>query len=157
MRILVVSDTHGNDAALLKAYGAAGAFDVVMHLGDGERDMELLTSLDDTLPQVVVAGNCDLASTQPRERICSFKGLRLLVCHGDRYGVKAGLSRLVEHGREVGVDAVLYGHTHVANIVQVDGLWLINPGTLTAASSFHSYAMLEITEAGLNATIHPLT
>ena len=156
MRILLVSDTHGNQAALLRAHEAAGQCDAVIHLGDGEQDASLLEAVDDQIQLFQVAGNCDLGSTAPRELICTFGKVRLLLCHGDRYGVKTGLSRLIERGQSAEVDAVLYGHTHLAQSVEQEGLLLVNPGTLAAPASYHSYAILEITEAGITATIHPL-
>ena len=156
MRILLVSDTHGNQTALLQAHEAAGQCDAVIHLGDGEQDASLLAAVDDQIQLFQVAGNCDLGSTVPRELICTFGKLRLLLCHGDRYGVKTGLSRLIERGQSAEVDAVLYGHTHLAQSVEQEGLLLVNPGTLAAPASYRSYAILEITESGVTATIHPL-
>lgn len=156
MRILLISDTHGNQAALLRAHEAAGQCDAVIHLGDGEQDASLLEAVDDQIQLFQVAGNCDLGSTVPREQICTFGKVRLLLCHGDRYGVKTGLSRLIERGQSAEVDVVLYGHTHLAQSVELEGLLLVNPGTLAAPATYHSYAILEITESGITATIHPL-
>ena len=155
MRILLISDTHGNQTAVVKAYQAAGNVDTVIHLGDGAADGALLATIA-SCPVVQVAGNCDPGSTAPRELVCEWHNSRLLLCHGDRYGVKTGLSRLIERGLENGVDAVLYGHTHLAQVEQRDGLWLINPGTLIQSAPFHSYAVLEINSDGLQAMIHPL-
>lgn len=156
MRILLVSDTHGNQTDLLKAHEAASHCDAVIHLGDGEQDALLLEAIDDQIQLFQVAGNCDLGSTVPRELICSFGKVRLLLCHGDRYGVKSGLSRLIERGHAAKVAAVLYGHTHLAQSIEEDGLLLVNPGTLAVPAPFKSYAILELTESGISATIHPL-
>ena len=156
MRILLVSDTHGNQTALLKAHEAADSCEAVIHLGDGEQDTLLLEAVDNQIQLIQLAGNCDLGSTMPRELVCEFGKVRLLLCHGDRYGVKTGLSRLIERGHAAAVDVVLYGHTHLAQSVELEGLLLVNPGTLAAPATFQSYAILEITETGVNATIHPL-
>jgi putative phosphoesterase len=156
MRILVVSDTHGNQSALFMVREAAGPVDAIIHLGDGEADAALLSAVED-IPLLRIAGNCDLGSSAPRELVCEWKGVRLLLCHGDRYGVKTGLSRLIERGIAAGVDGVLYGHTHQVLAEQHDGLWLINPGTLTYPAPVHSYAILNITVTGLEVTIHFLS
>jgi uncharacterized protein len=153
MRILLISDTHGNQTALLKTYSTVGNVDAIIHLGDGEADGALLSAIENR-PVIQIAGNCDLGSTAPRELICEWKNLRLLLCHGDHYGVKSGFSRLIERGHKTGVAAVLYGHTHLARIDQHDSLWLINPGTMNHETSFRSFALLEITEKGLQASIH---
>ena len=39
MRILVVSDTHGNDSSLRRAILAQPKAEVVIHLGDGEEEL----------------------------------------------------------------------------------------------------------------------
>lgn len=155
MRIFLISDTHGNQSAVLKAYAAVGKVDTIIHLGDGEADSSLLSAIADC-PVLQIAGNCDAGSRAPRELICEWENIRLLLCHGDRYGVKAGFSRLIERGHETGVDAVLYGHTHLARIEQHDGLWLINPGTMNHQATFHSFILLEITDSSLQATIQPV-
>jgi putative phosphoesterase len=156
MRILVISDTHGNQAALFRAHEAAGRIDAVIHLGDGEADAALLSTIEN-IPVLRIAGNCDLGSTAPRELVCEWNSVRLLLCHGDRYGVKAGLTRLIQRGHATEADAVLYGHTHNARVEESGGLWLINPGTMTYPAPVHSYAILELTTDGLKATIHPLS
>ena len=50
--------------------------------------------------------------------------------HGHRHGVKQDTGRLLRDARASGVQAVLYGHTHVMNCYQEpDGLWVLNPGS----------------------------
>ncbi len=155
MRIMVVSDTHNNQAALFNAYQVAGTVDAIIHLGDGETDAQIL-ALAEEIPLFQVAGNCDIGSTAPRELFLELEGSHLMLCHGDIYGVKKGLSRLIKRATESGADAVLYGHTHLAQAERHEGLWLINPGTLTAQSELYSYAILEINSGCLNATIYQL-
>jgi putative phosphoesterase len=155
MRIMVVSDTHNNQAALFNAFETAGTVDAIIHLGDGETDAQIL-SLAEEIPLFQVAGNCDIGSTAPRELFFELEGLHLMLCHGDIYGVKKGLSRLIQRAVEYGADAVLYGHTHLAQAEKHEGLWLINPGTLSSQAEFHSFAIIEIDSGCLNATIYQL-
>lgn len=156
MRLLIVSDTHGNDTALIKAYDQAGLIDGVIHLGDGEQDTLLLETLIEG-SILKVAGNCDLGSSAPRELLVTLEGRRILLTHGDRYTVKSGLAQLVARGKDAGADLVLYGHTHLARIEEQDGLLLLNPGTLWSCSSFQSYAILETNANRLKTTICELT
>ena len=51
------------------------------------------------------------------------------ITHGHKYGVKMGLNNIFYKGKEVEVDAVLFGHTHIKIISKEDGLWIINPGS----------------------------
>lgn len=155
MRILVVSDTHGNDTGILQAHRTVQPVDLVVHCGDGESDACLLEAVE-AVPVLRVAGNCDVGSRAPRELLGEWKGKKILICHGDRYGVKTGLASLVARGQTLGAHAVLFGHTHHALSEEYQGLLLLNPGTLFIRAPFRSCALLEITDAGLLATIHPL-
>jgi putative phosphoesterase len=53
-------------------------------------------------------------------------------------------ARLV--GAFPGCDAVVYGHTHVPEASQVDGVWVLNPGSPTErrGAPAHSMLVLEI-------------
>lgn len=156
MRILVVSDTHNNEAGILQAVELFKPLDLLVHCGDGEADSRMLEFVED-IPVARVAGNCDIGSTAPRELLQIWKGVRVLICHGDRYGVKTGLAGIEARGLEAGVDIILFGHTHLALIEKRAGILLINPGTLFRQAPFHSCALLEIRDAAdLQATIHHL-
>lgn len=155
MRILVVSDSHGNDGMLFRAHQQAGSIDAVIHTGDGEMDAQLLEEIlgDGVLR---VAGNCDHGSTAPRELQITLAERRILICHGDQYLVKSGLERLLSHGKQCGAEVILFGHTHLALSEQRDGIQLLNPGTLWGRAPFLSYGILEITPQQISATIHQL-
>ncbi|NJD39715.1 MAG: metallophosphoesterase [Geobacter sp.] len=155
MRILVVSDSHGNQDNLHKARELAGQIDAIVHLGDGEDDAAILAAVED-VPVLQVAGNCDYGSLSPRERLETLAETRLLLCHGDRYGVKLGLAQLIERARSCDATVVLYGHTHQAMVEYYDGIWLINPGTLWGRAPFLSYALLELSPDDVSAVIHKL-
>ena len=150
MRVLVISDTHGDVNRAFKAHTLAEPVDVIIHLGDGSADADLLR---DTLDVTVinVAGNCDPGSNAPRELVWECEGMRLLLTHGDAYLVKSGLGRLRQRAEEVGVDAVLFGHTHQALLENNSGLLLLNPGTLSSFSNHRSYAVLILSPEGMTA------
>ena len=57
-------------------------------------------------------------------------GVRLYMTHGHIHRVKQTLSLLMKDARAAQVQAVLYGHTHVADCHrEEDGLWVLNPGS----------------------------
>lgn len=155
MRILVVSDSHGNDGLLFRAHQQAGPVDAVIHTGDGEEDARFLEETLD-IPVLRVAGNCDHGSPAPRELQVVLAGRRILIVHGDRYQVKSGLEQLMNHARQVNAEVILFGHTHLALAEQRDGIQLLNPGTLGERAPFLSYGILELTPQGIIATIHQL-
>ena len=43
----------------------------------------------------MVPGNCDFGLRVPAEITLEVEGLRVLITHGNRYGVKSGLGRLI--------------------------------------------------------------
>jgi putative phosphoesterase len=155
MRILVISDTHGNYPLALRACELAEPVDTVIHLGDGGDDAGLIHhALGINL--IRVAGNCDHGSTGPREMLWECEGKRLLLAHGDRYGVKNGLGRLEQRGIEARADIVLFGHTHCATIITLSGILFVNPGTLMRSERQTTYAVLEISSAGVTANLHEI-
>lgn len=156
MRILVVSDTHGNKEGICKAHQLVQPIDLVIHCGDGEADTWLLESIVST-PVIRVAGNCDFESSAAKELLHEVCGRKILICHGDRYGVKSGLSRLAARGREVAADVVLFGHTHQALLDDNHGLLLLNPGTLYQLVALKTFALLEIGKKELKGELLPLS
>jgi putative phosphoesterase len=152
MKILVISDTHGNFPLAFKACEIAEPFDTLIHLGDGADDAALLESTLN-VNVIHVAGNCDLGSASPRELLWECEGKKLLLVHGDAYGVKSGLARIEKRAGEVGADAVLFGHTHRATVTTLSGILAVNPGTLMRASQQTTFATLEITPLGITADL----
>ena len=150
MKVLVISDTHGDVNYAFTAHTLSEPVDVIIHLGDGSADAELLRETLD-VPVINIAGNCDPCSNAPRERVWECEGKRILLTHGDAYQVKCGLVRLRQRAEEIGADAVLFGHTHHGVLEHHDGLLLINPGTLSKHGQLRSFAVLFITPDGITA------
>jgi putative phosphoesterase len=152
MKVLVISDTHGNFPNALTAHDQAEPVDALIHLGDGCGDAELLHSVLD-IPVINVAGNCDVGIRAPREFLWECEGKKILLVHGDIYRVKSGLTLLEQRARELNADAVLFGHTHIAMHENRSGLMVLNPGTLIKGGRFLSYAILMLESNSLSAQI----
>lgn len=150
MKILVISDTHGNVERAFAAHTRSEPVDFIIHLGDGCADAELMRDVLD-VPVINVAGNCDPGSTAPRERVWECSGKRILLTHGDVYLVKSGLARLQQRAEKTGVDAVLFGHTHQCTHERYSGILLVNPGSLSNHARHRSYAVLSVTPDGITA------
>lgn len=150
MRVLIVSDTHGKHNTLAMVLEKEGPFDLMIHLGDSEVDLEELCELADC-PVEAVAGNMDRDPVLPVEQIIEVEDYRVLICHGHRANVNAGLLRLEYAAREKEVDMVMFGHTHVPYLDQCDDLIILNPGSLSYPRPWGaqaSYAVMGIDEAG---------
>ena len=132
MKILLFSDSHGNEDNMVRAVERErpSTLDAIVHLGDGWRDAEALHRLYPRIPLEQVPGNCDLGRFEERERVVFFGDCRVLLCHGHTLGVKSSLLRASYEARERGAQALLYGHTHIPHIDYHDGLWLVNPGSI---------------------------
>ncbi len=146
MKLAVFSDSHGHPDAMLAAI-AQSSPDMVIHLGDGERDVQKIESQFPSLPLRAVRGNCDLASLLPETGLFMLGSKTIFFTHGHLFGVKTGLSRLTEKGRALGAELVLFGHTHNPAIVRTDTLMFVNPGSC-GYGSMPSYAEITITDSG---------
>jgi len=104
--------------------------DLIFHLGDVSRDLDLLYMEWPDLKVCSVPGNCDGWTGQPLERIEEVEGVRFLLTHGHAYGVKSGLGGLIAAAKEQKVDAALFGHTHRPYSEKIDGVWFLNPGSV---------------------------
>lgn len=141
-KIVVVSDSHGNRQALDSLDTIFVESDCIIHLGDTSSDGGYIRNKypDKT---VVINGNCDFISVGERERILNIEGVNILACHGHTYSVKSTLSRLAKRAKDAGCRIALYGHTHDAKESEIDGVTLLNPGTLSKYSQ-KSYLYLVI-------------
>lgn len=156
MKILLVSDTHGNQQLLLEALEKIpNDIDLVLHLGDGYDDTTLISSLVDA-ELIGVRGNCDMVSSFPCEAVLSLEGITLCAVHGHEYQVKSGFTQLEKHAEAIGADLVVYGHTHIARFEEVNGIRYLNPGSLWRAVTPPSCAVVEIINGQINAEILPV-
>ena len=113
MRILVLSDNHSRDIDF-----NFNEFNYVIHSGDRARF--------DADGILMVKGNCDFRGEKIINTI--IEGKKVLITHGDLYGVKEGLMRLSLLALEKEVDYVFYGHTHCPAYFEYRGIKFINPG-----------------------------
>lgn len=150
MKIAVFSDSHGNVQAMCQAVRAYVP-DFVLHLGDHASDAEEMAA-ECGVPFRRVRGNCDLASRAPDSDMFELGGVRILMCHGHRHQVKISLNSLLNAGHFSRADVVLYGHTHIADLQQVDDMLVLNPGSI-GTGAHPSWAKLEIEDGKAAAEI----
>lgn len=151
MKVLIVSDTHGYETNLHKVIEIEKPFDMLIHCGDLERDISDLQSLVDC-PVAAVAGNNDYFYNLKPNDIFRIKDYTVLLTHGHRDGVYYGINNLLYKALENDADIVMFGHTHVPFIDEVDGVTFINPGSLTyprQEKRIPTYAVMTIDEDDL--------
>ncbi|NMA08639.1 MAG: metallophosphoesterase [Clostridiales bacterium] len=128
MRILVFSDTHTSIYGMFRTVHGEKP-DAVFHLGDHDRDARRLAAQFPGLPLYMVAGNTDDPYDTPEELTPELCGYRLLLTHGNLYGVRANnQTALVKRARELQCSVVLFGHTHEPYARRLGEVWLFNPG-----------------------------
>lgn len=129
MRILVLSDSHGNVENMARCVELTEP-DVILHLGDCQRDAEALHRQFPFLPMQSVPGNCDWGAVDAPEVLTEYGGVRILMMHGHTRNVKVSTLSAVYAAREMGAQILLFGHTH-RPLVDYDGsLWVMNPGSV---------------------------
>jgi len=155
MKIVIFSDTHGNQALAAHALDLAGHVDHIVHLGDESDDAAFLELLSGRTV-IKVLGNCDYSTDSPRESLLTLEGKKFLLTHGDRYGVKGGLDKLARKAAAEKADVVLYGHTHIRSVLTIDGVLYVNPGCLKKGFSEPSFALLSLDNGVISADIVPV-
>ena len=150
--IAVISDTHqprGTRTLPVRCVDLLRGADLILHGGDFV-SVGFLDELRALGPPVeAVSGNMDepaLKESLPKQRVVEIEGARIGMVHipGPATGRSA---RLRVKFPDCG--AVIYGHTHVPEVGQDDGVWILNPGSPTEKrkSPGHAMLVLEI-EAG---------
>ncbi len=147
MRILVISDTHGDTDKAEEILRKNDNIDLIIHLGDYFRDAQKISSEFPGIAIEYIYGNSDfMIGEVPAEKLLECGGKKIFVTHGHRYSVKWDYDKLHKKAQEMGVDLLLFGHTHVADVVKAEGYYLVNPGSISDSRSddTESYALIEI-------------
>lgn len=146
MQIVLVSDTHGRNevfAQLRERHPVANAY---LHAGDSETDPLNLDGF------ASVQGNNDYYSSHPEQLVLDLGGVKILMVHSHQYNASNRLAGLVSRAKKYGATLVFYGHTHVFHVEEVDGITLVNPGSLWRNRDFtpESYALITISEVEID-------
>ena len=158
MRIAIVSDTHmprGNRRLPDACAAELQAADAVLHAGDLAR-AEVLAQVQAFGPPVhAIRGNVDEPGIGLPERLeVELGGVRFAMVHDP--GPKQGrFERLV--GRFPDADVVVFGHTHMPEHEERDGVQIFNPGSPTERRRAPAHTMGRATVADGRATLELVT
>jgi len=146
LKLYVISDTHYNSRDAVKIYNNLEGIDKIIHLGDMENDarsIEIATGKE----VISVLGNNEFSSV-PLFHILETEYGKIFLTHGHKERVKSGLQNLVYKAMEHDCNAAFFGHTHMPFYMEVDGIHLLNPGSLTLPMVTYpsTYAIVEITK-----------
>ncbi len=154
MRLIVFSDSHGLLEHALWALGETGQADLILHAGDNYRDALKLAAVTG-LPVKAVPGNCDQGEKEPLELLLELAGHRILLTHGHRIAHGRLLEGLLARAAETGASAVVFGHTHIAEVRWDAGVLLFNPGSISRPRDRQrpSYGILDLDKDGIRPLI----
>ncbi len=154
MRALVFSDSHGDVRGMEKAINTVSGVDAIIHLGDIERDVRWLEKNYGQYPLYAVLGNNDFYGGRPTEAVIELEGARIFLCHGHTRGVRRGHEGLIAAAKARGCSAALYGHTHVPEDTNDEGVLIFNPGSCSRPlSGGPTFGVLEITDGKCGSAI----
>lgn len=149
MRILVVSDSHGNVARLKHAFGFAdkAGINAAIHCGDWDNAEAAATTKDVNVPVYSVLGNADVARSVEITRALKENGVHLkpgtlnIELGGRRIVVNHFPGRLKAEVKSGNYDVGFHGHFHRPKKEKIGNTLVVNPGALhrTSQPSFAVY------------------
>lgn len=154
MMYVIMSDSHGNKdnvKRIIEYSKGCWNIDKFIHLGDGTDDMlwAIKYGLLHESEFIYVKGNCDVTSIR-EETIIEEYGTKIFITHGHNYSVKCGVDVMYNRAQAMGCSIVLYGHTHMPIITNINGIEFINPGSCKYDPKF---ALLEVEKQKYYATL----
>lgn len=166
MRIVLMSDSHGDSNAVLQIverniYTA----DMFIHLGDGENDMWRVVQEYPDVKIHQVRGNCDGTNKHPDHLIIDTivnadnELVKIFVTHGHLQHVKTKKEELIQMAKDNNCSIVAFGHTHRRCDEVYDGIRLVNPGSCACPrdNAARSYAYIDISFWGIIVGIEELS
>jgi putative phosphoesterase len=177
MKIGVLADTHIPDRRRSLPARVIELFEpveIVLHAGD-VTSMQVLQTLQDRVSLTfAVCGDQDppiVREYLQETHVLEFAGCRIGLVHGHRDSRTEMFGRIrrifkpdpytpeyLDYllGRFNGVDAIVFGHTHVPYARVHKGVYLFNPGAITPSSGTPTAGLLEINTRGIRGRILPL-
>ncbi len=149
-KILIVSDTHGQNGLYLQLVEKLAPLDMVIHCGDTDGTDNTIT-MSPGCPVCLVRGNNDYFSDAPKDAELYIGRYRVMVTHGHHYYISMGNEILKQEAMARGCDIVMYGHTHRPVVDKSGGVIAVNPGSLTYPRQENrkpSYILMTIDDKG---------
>ena len=150
MRVVVISDSHGQGSVVDRIIRRECEAQIVVFLGDVTGDIEDFTYEYTDKKFYIVSGNCDRFSSYPYSTVANVGNVNIFITHGHTLGVKGGMGGLIVAARQSDCAIALYGHTHIPTIKYEDGLYIVNPGSCARSrDGANSYAVIDIRDNGI--------
>ncbi|MCL2442660.1 MAG: YfcE family phosphodiesterase [Treponema sp.] len=157
-KLLVFSDSHGSVNTLKTVFKWANdhippndTICTAACLGDGLSDIRMAANATGFYSDwKLVLGNNDYGIQAPEAAVFDLAEHRFFMCHGHRQGLYGGYHTLLAAAKNNDANAALFGHSHVPFFKIIDGISLINPGSVGRPRSRigSTFAVIECIEGG---------
>lgn len=155
MKFLVFSDSHKSTNGMDIAIERHKDITHIIHCGDIVEDCEYLEAVYGRTHSIcAVCGNNDFFSRYPLNRIIKCEGKNIYVTHGHKEHVKSGTYTLLSKTREINADMAIYGHTHEQHYEEIDGINMLNPGSIGYLKQ--EYAVIDITKDKISVEMYKI-
>ncbi|MEF9922304.1 MAG: metallophosphoesterase [Anaerovoracaceae bacterium] len=143
MKIFVISDTHGMLSKAIEVFEGLTDIDLIIHCGDYDRDA---INLGDYfgVDVITVKGNSDGSYSDDDYKIVDTPYGQIYVTHGHMQNVNFSYDKIYYTAAEKNCIAAIFGHTHKPIFEENNGIYMINPGSLSMPrdGSQGSYAII---------------
>ncbi len=146
MKIVVVSDNHGDIESLENIKAVHSDANFLFHCGDSGVALHHLDGF------IAVKGNNDYHLNLSKEMIVEVEGIKFLIVHGDQLISFFGKQKLIDRAKELECQVICFGHTHIYEEIYIDECIALNPGSLShnRDGSKPSYAIILIEHGNIN-------
>jgi uncharacterized protein len=139
MKIVVVSDTHGDTLYLNRVYDTNKDADLFLHAGDYQ--------LPDYMMHIFrfVKGNCDYSYEAPCKVDINTPIGKLHMEHGNNYFF---INDTLNYIKKENSSIFIVGHTHIPYFTKIDNTYVFNPGSLCKprSTNFGTFLIIKIDE-----------
>lgn len=145
MKIVIVSDSHGDNGVLQNIYLREYDADSFLHAGD------IVAPSESIVPFAGVRGNCDgpFRNDYPSFRVIQTPFGLLQIQHYPLFGASS-----YQELKDKGIRIFIHGHTHVQEEKEENGVAVFCPGSVSFPRDAEkgTYLVLEVSSSSLKAT-----
>lgn len=149
MKIVIIADSHKEYQKLKNIVNKNSDADLFIHLGDGEHELKDMIRENPDKKFVFIKGESDFGEYET-EKVVDAGPCKIYCAHGDLHNLQNGLDQIISDAKKNSCKIALFGHTHYYRTEYVDGVYVMNPGSVDAPRGHNpaSYGIIQIDDTG---------